>query len=246
MKKLIKYIPDAVTSMNLLCGILGVIAACDGKMQYAFPLMLAAALFDFCDGLAARALNAYSDMGKELDSLCDLVSFGVLPSLMLVQLMRQCTWSNSWLCCIPVIIAVFSALRLAKFNVDERQHESFMGLATPASAMICGSLSYFVATCQDSFLTQWCSGFVFIPVLCVVLSILMICDLPMFSFKLKFGKGSMDAETKARLGKCLAFFVNIAIIIAIVASLSLNWSLVVLLSFVVYILMNVVFAVLEK
>ena len=97
--------------MNLLSGILGVIFALQGNIQTAFILMLAAACFDFCDGLAARLLGAYSEVGKELDSLSDLVSFGVLPAIMLYCATGSC----GWICYIPLIIAVFSALRLAKF-----------------------------------------------------------------------------------------------------------------------------------
>ena len=80
-----KYIPNAITSMNLVCGIIGVIFAFKARFDLAFYMMIAAAVFDFMDGLAARALGAYSDMGKELDSLCDMVSFGVLPSVMLYE-----------------------------------------------------------------------------------------------------------------------------------------------------------------
>ena len=78
-----KHIPNTITLMNLLCGVIGVMAAIVGRTDLAFLLMLAAALFDFCDGLAARLLGAYSPVGKELDSLADMVSFGVLPSVML-------------------------------------------------------------------------------------------------------------------------------------------------------------------
>ena len=167
--KLVKYIPDAVTSMNLVCGVIGVIFAFKGRFEYAFPLMLAAAVFDFLDGFAARALHAYSDLGRELDSLCDLVSFGVLPSVMLYKLMCVCSFSEGWLCWTPLLISVFSALRLAKFNVDERQSENFLGLPTPACAILCGALCYFVAFSPAGFLATWCTSPFFIPVLTVVL-----------------------------------------------------------------------------
>lgn len=232
-----KHIPNTITSMNLLCGTLGVIAAFKGRFDAAFILMLAAAVFDFCDGLAARALGAYSEMGKELDSLADMVSFGVLPAAMLYNLMKVCTFSDSIWCLVPVVITVFSGLRLAKFNVDERQHMSFIGLATPACAMICGSLCYFVAHDQNNFLAAWCAADVFIPVLSVVLAALLVCEIPMFSMKF-----SKDGD-KITANKRIAFLVNVAIIVLIVAVLGLNWSLVVLLSFIVYILMNIVFAI---
>ena len=134
--KIVRHIPNSITSMNLLFGVMGVIYTFKGNFETAFLLMLAAAVCDFCDGLSARLLNAYSDVGKELDSLADMVSFGLLPSLMLHRLMAT-IGSESFLSYIPLIIAVLSALRLAKFNVDERQTDNFIGLATPACAMIC-------------------------------------------------------------------------------------------------------------
>lgn len=233
-----RYIPDTITSMNLLCGVLGVIFTFKGRIDIAFPLMLAASVFDFCDGLAARALDAYSDLGKELDSLSDMVSFGVLPAVMLYHTMCVCTWSESWICYIPLVLAVFSGIRLAKFNVDDRQHDSFIGLATPSASMICGSLCYFIAHDMNTFLATWASGFVFIPVLAVILSVLLISEVPMFSMKIS--KENKDDKTSMR--KRVAFLVNVAIIVAIVASLGLNWSLAVLLTFVVYALMNMAFA----
>lgn len=235
--KVTRYIPDTITSMNLLSGTLGVIFTLSGRIDVAFLLMLAASVFDFCDGLAARALDAYSNMGKELDSLSDMVSFGVLPSLMLYQTMRVCTFSDSWICFIPLVLAVFSGLRLAKFNVDERQHDSFLGLPTPSAAMICGSLCYFIAHDQNTFLAAWAAGYLFIPLLAVILSVLLVTEIPMFSLKISKGHKSDGVTSRKRI----AFLVNVAVIAAIVASLGLNWSLGVLLTFVVYTLMNVAY-----
>jgi len=223
--------------MNLLAGVLGVIFAFRGRFDIAFILMLCASVFDFCDGLAARLLNAYSDMGKELDSLCDMVSFGVLPSVMLVCLMRQCTFSDSLLCYVPVTVALASALRLARFNIDETQHDSFAGLATPASALICGSLCYFIVAVPGTFLSAWASDFIFIPVLSLTLSALMLCRIPMFSFKIKKGEGAESTLYRKRL----AFLVNLVLVAVIVVVSSLNWSMAVLLSLLVYVIMNLVF-----
>lgn len=226
------HIPNAITSMNLLCGVLGVIAALEGRFDWAFYLMLAGAVFDFCDGLAARALKVVSSTGKELDSLSDVVTFGVLPSVMLYELMRVCTFSNSIWCYVPLLIAVFSALRLAKFNLDERQHSSFLGLPTPASAMICGSLCYFIAHDMQTFLATWASGFVFIPLLALVLCVLLVSEVPMFSMKFSREDDSLVKR------KRILFAVNVLLVVAIVVSLHLNWSLIILLVFLVYILMN--------
>ena len=226
------HIPNAITSMNLLCGVLGVIAALEGRLEWAFYLMLAGAVFDFCDGLAARALKVVSSTGKELDSLSDVVTFGVLPSVMLYELMRVCTFSNSIWCYVPLLIAVFSAMRLAKFNLDERQHSNFLGLPTPASAMICGSLCYFVAHDMQTFLATWASGFVFIPLLALVLCVLLVSEVPMFSMKFSREDDSLVKR------KRILFAVNVLLVVAIVVSLHLNWSLIILLVFLVYILMN--------
>ena len=146
---------------------MGVILTMEGRPDLGFVLMICGAVFDFFDGLAARLLKASSGIGKELDSLADMVSFGVLPSLMLFKL-----GDPSWgvLRYVPLLIAVFSALRLAKFNLDERQHQGFIGLPTPASAMVCGSLAYYVHSAPESLLVSWCQGPVIIPVLAVVLS----------------------------------------------------------------------------
>ena len=223
--------------MNLLCGIVGVVFTFEGRFDLAFLLMLAGALFDFCDGLSARALNAYSKMGVELDSLADMVSFGVLPSVMLYKLMRICSYSMSVWCFVPLLIVVFSGLRLAKFNVDERQQDNFLGMATPVCAMICGSLAYFVAHEPDSFLSTWASDYVFIPMLSVVMCALLVCDIPMFSMKIKKG------QDRIFIKKRIYFVINILLVVGVVIALHLNWSLAILLSFVFYVLMNIVYAI---
>lgn len=230
-----KYIPDTLTSLNALCGTLGVVFAGQGRIEAAFPLMLAASLFDFCDGLAARLLGAYSDLGKELDSISDMISFGVLPSVMLFNLMTCCTWSDGVLCYVPVLVAVFSAVRLAKFNVDKRQGKSFLGLPTPASAMVCGSLSYYVAYEPGSLLSAMCGTMWFIPVLSVVLAALLVCEIPMFSIKF-----SKDDDTKLKTKRIALLVLALAAVVVVVLA-GLNWSLIVFLIFTVYILKNIIY-----
>ena len=132
--KIIKHIPNTITSMNLLCGVLGVIFTFQGALDLAFYLMILASVFDFLDGFSARMLKAYSPVGKELDSLADLISFGLLPALMIHRRLVEGGMTGFWIY-VPVIICIFSALRLAKFNVDDRQSENFLGLPTPACAM---------------------------------------------------------------------------------------------------------------
>ena len=172
--------------MNLLCGIMGVIFTFNGRLDVAFYLMLAGAACDFCDGLVARALKAYSELGKQLDSLADMVTFGVLPALMLHVLMLI-TCGEIFLSYIPLHIAVFSALRLAKFNIDERQSENFIGLATPACAIICGSFACYLKNETSSMMVQWAETPWFIPVASLILCGLLVSEIPMFSMKFKKG-----------------------------------------------------------
>ena len=230
-----KYIPDFLTAMNLVCGLIALVFARDGRPDLAFCLMLAAAVFDFSDGFAARALGAYSDMGKELDSLSDLVSFGVLPAVML-RIQMKTGGADGWLCWLPLLLAVFSALRLAKFNVDERQHASFIGLPTPACAMICGALCHYVYFNPGGFLAAWCAGPVFIPLLTAVLCALLVCELPMFS--MKFHADDAPALKRRRL----VFLVAAAVAALACLVAGQTWSLAVLAVFAVYILLNVIFA----
>lgn len=232
--KLKNYIPNSITSMNALSGTIGVVFALQGHPDYAFICMLAAAVFDFCDGLAARMLHAYSPMGKELDSLADMVSFGVLPSVILIGTM-QLKGVDSWTEVIPVFLAVMSALRLAKFNVDERQTSDFIGVATPTAAIICGSLCYFIL--HNPMLDTLAGSLWFLPAVAVVLGLLLVSEIPMFGMKVAKGHKLLDA-------KRMVFLCAIVLIIACTAVFRLNWSLAVLGVFVFYILENLVIRVL--
>ncbi|MBR4883465.1 MAG: CDP-diacylglycerol--serine O-phosphatidyltransferase [Bacteroidales bacterium] len=225
-----KYIPNTITSMNLLCGALGVIFTFQGALDIAFYLMLAAAVCDFFDGFAARLLKAYSPMGKELDSLADLVSFGLLPSLMLHRRLVEGGMTDFW-SYLPLIIVVFSDLRLEKYNVDERQSENFLGLPTPACAMWCGSLVYAADHGVMSMAGLLHDKYI-ILIASVVLALLLVSEIPMFSFKFKSLKWS---DNKARFSfLAIAAAIAIAVIVA-----GLNWSLCVFGIFLAYILVNV-------
>lgn len=232
MNSILKNIPNTITSMNLLCGVIGVIYVFEGRPDVAFYLMIAAAVFDFFDGLVARAMGAFSDMGKELDSLADVVSFGVLPSLMLYKTSVTCT--SCFICYIPLSIAVFSALRLAKFNTDAGQSNSFTGLATPSSAMICGSLAYYVFAEHDSILSHYILQPRVIPIISLLLSMLMVSEIPMFA--VKFGKGKTKKSDRI---KQLIFAASAVVISVTILILSANPSLIILLSFTAYIVINV-------
>ena len=227
-----RHIPNTITSMNLLCGALGVIFTFQGALHIAFYLMLAAAVCDFLDGFAARMLKAYSDMGKELDSLADLISFGLLPSLMLHRRLVE-GGVTGFLSYVPLIIVIFSALRLAKFNVDNRQSENFLGLPTPACAMWCGSLVY-AADHGVMSMAGLLHGQHMIPIASAVLAFLLVSEIPMFSFKFK--KGS-------EYNRIRFYFIGIVAVFAIATLiLKINWSYIILISFTAYILMNILTA----
>jgi len=219
--------------MNLLCGVMGVISVFNGDLETAFYLMLAGAACDFCDGLAARLLNAYSPLGKELDSLADLITFGLLPSVMLYKCM-DIYHPEAWFCYIPLVIVVFSALRLAKFNIDERQSENFIGLATPACAMICGSFAIVAHLDINNIAGAMTESTWMIPAASVILSLLLISEIPMFSMKFKKG-ASADLKWMR-----IAFFTVSLVALIVTLVLDQHFSHAVLFIFISYILINII------
>ena len=237
-----KHIPNTITCANILCGAAGIVFAFSDSLELSFIMMLAAAAFDFMDGLAARLLKAYSDIGKELDSLCDVVSFGVLPSVMLSQLFMPSALSacgrvgGKIFGLMPLLLAAFSALRLAKFNLDERQHESFLGLPTPAAAMLCGSLAAYVSVTPGGILASWCGSIAFIPLLTVLLCALLVSEIPMFSMKLSTGKKASARTNVLRI----AFFVLVAVSAIYTVVAGEHVSLVFLVAFPGYVLLNLI------
>lgn len=170
-----RIIPDAITSCNLLCGSLAVFLATQGAFIWAFVFILAGAFFDFFDGLSARLLKAPSPIGIQLDSLADDITFGLAPAMMLFCWLKPIL---GWWALLALLMAAFSALRLAKFNVDERQHDSFIGLATPANAIFWGALC-----CMPiSVLAYDWMAWVLIG-LSLVSCYLLNAEIPFFSFK---------------------------------------------------------------
>ena len=238
---IVRHIPNSITSMNLVFGALGVIFTFKGEFDLAFYMMLAAGVCDFCDGLSARLLNAYSPLGKELDSLADMVSFGLLPSLMMHRLMVSIS-GEGILSFIPLVIAVFSALRLAKFNIDDRQSDNFIGLPTPACALLCGSFAYYVSRDPESVMYTWASTRLFIPIGTTVLAFLLVSEIPMFSMKFKKNVKAGTPIHKQRVG-----FAGVIVVVCVLTILlGLNWSFIILLTFVSYIIMNIGIALLFK
>ena len=231
---LYKHIPNTITSMNLLAGIMGVIFTLEGRLEWALPLMVLAAVFDFCDGLAARLLGAYSPIGGDLDSLADVVSFGVLPALMLYKV--QPADAPAFLRYLPLFVAIMSAVRLAKFNVDERQTLDFIGLPTPSCAMVCGSLAAFLYM-QGGVPSG--AGPWLVAAVSVILGLLLVSEIPMFGMKIKKGHKLLDT-------KRIAFLVLAAVCVLAVVLLKRHWSLAVLAVFSVYIVENLVAALINS
>ena len=186
MKKNVSSIPNTLTCLNLALGCAAIVFAFQHDFITVFWLVIAACVCDFLDGFAARMLKAYSPTGADLDSLADMVSFGVVPSVVLYQMMTAGFAESSLLPMAAFLVAVFSALRLAKFNNDPRQSEEFRGLATPASAIFVVSLGA-IAACGGvcPALLPALSDPVVLLATVVALCGLMVCDIPMFSFKFK-------------------------------------------------------------
>lgn len=176
-----KEIPNAITCGNILCGCIGIVLASKGTLVTAVYWLGIGMLFDFADGLAARLFKAYSAIGKQLDSLADMVTFGVLPGLILFQLFKQA--GTTWTAYVGFLLTIFSAIRLAKFNIDARQTDSFIGLPTPSAALFVGSLPLILM--QSPGLTPFIKHPITLFVVTLVLSYLLIAELPLFSLKFK-------------------------------------------------------------
>ena len=183
-----KHIPNSITCLNLLCGCFACMFAFKGYVnaQYVYVaamLMCAAAIFDFMDGFAARLLKAYSPMGKELDSLADLISFGFAPGIISMQIANmiispaKTDWWWEILPYIAFLIPVFAGLRLAKFNIDDRQTTSFLGLPVPANALFWIGFYTMVAK------YEWMECIYFWIAMVLLFSYMMVSELPMFSLK---------------------------------------------------------------
>lgn len=185
-----RHIPNVFTSLNLFFGCVATVAAFNGAYLWVVIWVIIAAFFDFCDGFSARTLKAYSPMGKELDSLADMVSFGVAPSVVVFHLLSEKIGYVSenpliqeYLPYIAFLLAVCSGLRLAKFNVDKRQSDSFIGLNTPANALFWVSFCYGLMTDERVLFSPGLVYTVLVGI--VVFSLLMVSEIPMFSFKIK-------------------------------------------------------------
>jgi CDP-diacylglycerol--serine O-phosphatidyltransferase len=175
-------LPNFITLLNLLSGVLGILWVLEGQLLYGAYFVILSACFDFLDGFAARLLKVQSDMGKELDSLADVVSFGVLPGILLYSLTKAQT-DSQFLPYLTLIVPMLSAYRLAKFNLDTRQSDRFIGLPTPANALLLSTLPHLVAHWPE--LAPWITSPIALVVIAWVTSILLVSELPLIALKFK-------------------------------------------------------------
>jgi len=220
----VKHIPNALTCLNLLCGCVGIVFVLEGNAIPTAFFVWAACVFDFFDGFAARWLKVSSPIGKELDSLADVVSFGVLPSVMMYAIIKPQS-DIELLPYLAFIVAVFSALRLAKFNIDERQTTSFIGLPTPANALFLTALPFLPDSVwlfvQQSWVLLLING---------VFSFLLVSEIELFALKFKnFDWGGNEIRFTFLLSAVLLIVLfqqaalPLVILLYIVLSLTQRW-----------------------
>lgn len=178
-----KHIPNILTLCNLTCGCVGIVYAFQGDIQTAGIMIWAGALFDFFDGFAARILKKFSTIGKDLDSLADLITFCFLPATMIYVIINQNS-SNHFLPFTGYLLVIFGALRLAKFNNDTRQADTFYGLPVPASAIFVSAFPFALDQDIMEMSTLLANPYVFVGI-AILLSILMVSDIKLLSLKFK-------------------------------------------------------------
>ena len=175
-------LPNFLTLLNLLSGVLGILWVLEGQPLYGAYFVILSATFDFFDGFAARLLKVQSELGKELDSLADVVSFGVLPGILLYCLTKSQA-EASFLPYCTLIIPMLSAYRLAKFNLDTRQSDRFIGLPTPANALLLTTIPHLADRWPE--LSPWLSSPITLVVIAWLTSLLLVVELPLIALKFK-------------------------------------------------------------
>jgi CDP-diacylglycerol---serine O-phosphatidyltransferase len=191
-----RNIPNALTCGNLLCGCVGVVEAFHNNLLLSCVLIGVALIFDFFDGFVARLLKVTSPIGRDLDSLADMVTFGLLPAIIMYQMLMQSIPDlfGIWKAYPAFIIAIFSAIRLAKFNNDPRQSDSFIGVPTPANAMLIASLPLIVYT-ESEFWKNIIINTNNLLILSAVMSYLLVMEMPLIALKFKhFGWKGNEAR----------------------------------------------------
>jgi CDP-diacylglycerol--serine O-phosphatidyltransferase len=236
-----KHIPNAITCLNLTAGCLAIIQVFEGNLVMAAYLVGLAAIFDFLDGFAARALKVTSVIGKDLDSLADMVTFGAVPGFVMHKMLQigylvnhhdyDLIVNNQWMTYVPILIPIFSAIRLAKFNNDTRQTDAFIGVPTPANAILICSIPLIV-NWDTHFDLKHCEVIHFLIhpysliAISVLMSILMVAELPLFSLKFKqFGWKGNEIRyiflVLSVLGLILFQFLGLGIAIVLYVGLSM-------------------------
>ena len=228
-----KNIPNLLTCLNLIIGLISISFSFQGNLVFGTILIFSGLFIDFFDGFFARLLNAYSEFGKQLDSLADLVTFGIAPSIIIHQLIHHKIFNeyilenlntNFSVAYFAFIFPVFGAIRLAKFNLDNEQQENFIGLPIPAAGIFLASLSFY----DEKILTTN------ILLLCLLtLSILLVSKISLFSLKIKKHEQRKSRINYFRtiliISSLILFyffnFVSIPIIILIYITLSLTHNL---------------------
>ncbi len=240
-------VPNIITGFNAICGCIAIFFALRGDITYSAFYIFLGAFFDFCDGFFARLLKQYSEIGKELDSLSDMVSFGVAPSMIILAMLSDTLFnmglidtkslleinlsSQSVLSIIllfsPFLIVVFSGLRLAKFNLDTRQSESFIGLTTTANGILIAGFA-FLSTIPIA--NKVISSIYFLIPFIVIQSLLLISEIPMFSLKFK---SLSFRENKER-------FLFLIFSISLIAIFQIKEISIIILSYVIYSIFKVI------
>ena len=203
MNAIKRNIPNIITLTNLFCGLCAIIFAFQGNLPLASFCIFAGAFFDFFDGLAARLLKVTGKLGKQLDSMADMVTFGVAPGMILFQLIYYSQTisffqsdikdPNLFPAILAFLLPIFSAIRLAKFNIDTKQTSSFIGLPTPAAAIFIASLPII-----ETNYGIWLSTELLI-VSTIILSLLLVANLPLFSLKMKKRENWKNKENIIRI-----------------------------------------------
>ncbi|MBQ5718337.1 MAG: CDP-alcohol phosphatidyltransferase family protein [Alistipes sp.] len=226
MKIRLFTIPNFITLANLVCGAMAAVAVLrDGNLTLAFYLVVAAAIFDFFDGMVARLLKQSGPLGVQLDSLADDISFGLVPALVLFALFGRYNQGAlpEWVGYTTFVVAAFAALRLAKFNIDDTQHTEFEGLPTPAATLLVTSLGVLADEFQ-LVLPAWS-----VVVIAVLVAVMMVAPVRLFALKFKgFGwKGnelrySFIALSAVLLVVLRLYAVPLVIVLYVVLSLGRN------------------------
>lgn len=177
-----KNIPNFLTCLNLLTGMVGIYLVLGGDLAMGAYCIFLAAIFDFLDGFVARMLKVQGEMGKQLDSLADMVTFGVLPAVIMLKMIEGVT-DSVYLPFLGLLIGIFSAWRLAKFNIDERQTDRFIGVPTPANALLISTLPFLAeksAVARQLLDSQW-----FLVGATLATCYLLVAELPLIALKFK-------------------------------------------------------------